>query len=335
MKAINLRDHEVRHLLEHGQVVVVGAVELNIYESDVNPPRFTDVTAGDIFICPDFFPTDGKRGWVFAEAKGPGSYHCMGRKTFAEKHCPFGTPGTEAWGRETFKIDEDDQPVIFYRATDAGAEDCDLPWRSSVTMPRWASRFEDLRVVSVDVKQVQNISEADAIGAGMDMATCEAVFNRAAGNAKIESAYYPESEDGDSSNYGWYCQACAETISERDGMEVRAGFAPQSDGPAYCDECRVALYMSLTVDGIESELRLTEQEPQSPYFPVSGTDARIIEQIAGGMGDLHEHQMGRLAQIGFATLWDSLNAKRGYGWDANPWVWLGVIENKKHGKGVQ
>lgn len=24
----------------------------------------------------------------------------------------------------------------------------------------------------------------------------------------------------------------------------------------------------------------------------------------------------------FATLWDSLNAKRGYGWDTNPWVWV-------------
>jgi len=24
----------------------------------------------------------------------------------------------------------------------------------------------------------------------------------------------------------------------------------------------------------------------------------------------------------FRALWDSLNAKRGYGWDANPWVWV-------------
>jgi len=24
----------------------------------------------------------------------------------------------------------------------------------------------------------------------------------------------------------------------------------------------------------------------------------------------------------FATLWDSLNAKRGYGWEVNPWVWV-------------
>lgn len=29
----------------------------------------------------------------------------------------------------------------------------------------------------------------------------------------------------------------------------------------------------------------------------------------------------------FGELWDSINAKRGYGWDVNPWVW--VIEFKR------
>jgi len=28
----------------------------------------------------------------------------------------------------------------------------------------------------------------------------------------------------------------------------------------------------------------------------------------------------------FAGLWDSLNAKRGYGWDTNPWVWVVAFE---------
>ncbi|KKK61125.1 hypothetical protein LCGC14_3017480 [marine sediment metagenome] len=30
----------------------------------------------------------------------------------------------------------------------------------------------------------------------------------------------------------------------------------------------------------------------------------------------------------FKRLWDFLNAKRGYGWSANPWVW--VIEFKRN-----
>jgi len=28
----------------------------------------------------------------------------------------------------------------------------------------------------------------------------------------------------------------------------------------------------------------------------------------------------------FIHLWDSLNAKRGYGWDTNPWVWVYSFE---------
>lgn len=35
------------------------------------------------------------------------------------------------------------------------------------------------------------------------------------------------------------------------------------------------------------------------------------------------------ARSSFARLWDSINAKRGYGWSANPWVW--VVEFKRIG----
>lgn len=34
---------------------------------------------------------------------------------------------------------------------------------------------------------------------------------------------------------------------------------------------------------------------------------------------------------GFRALWDSINAKRGYGWDANPWVWVVEFEEHKNG----
>lgn len=32
-------------------------------------------------------------------------------------------------------------------------------------------------------------------------------------------------------------------------------------------------------------------------------------------------------RLSFQHLWDSINAKRGYGWDVNPWVW--VVEFKR------
>jgi hypothetical protein len=31
----------------------------------------------------------------------------------------------------------------------------------------------------------------------------------------------------------------------------------------------------------------------------------------------------------FADLWDSLNAKRGFGWEANPWVWVVSFERSE------
>lgn len=34
----------------------------------------------------------------------------------------------------------------------------------------------------------------------------------------------------------------------------------------------------------------------------------------------HDWQDGEMPEEEFSTLWDSINAKRGFGWDANPWV---------------
>jgi len=34
----------------------------------------------------------------------------------------------------------------------------------------------------------------------------------------------------------------------------------------------------------------------------------------------------------FANYWDTLNAKRGYGWDANPWVWVYEFERISRGE---
>jgi hypothetical protein len=39
------------------------------------------------------------------------------------------------------------------------------------------------------------------------------------------------------------------------------------------------------------------------------------------------HEANSFAWEHFQNLWDSINAKRGFGWDANPWVW--VIEFKR------
>jgi hypothetical protein len=52
-------------------------------------------------------------------------------------------------------------------------------------------------------------------------------------------------------------------------------------------------------------------EPQSVYDMLSPLAAKCMAQ----------EQIGK-----FIELWDSINSKRGYPWDSNPWVW--VVEFK-------
>jgi hypothetical protein len=56
-------------------------------------------------------------------------------------------------------------------------------------------------------------------------------------------------------------------------------------------------------------------------FDCNGTG---VEQIPCGSGETRCEfcdGTGRYPHE-FRKLWDSLNAKRGFGWDANPWVWV-------------
>ena len=55
-------------------------------------------------------------------------------------------------------------------------------------------------------------------------------------------------------------------------------------------------------------------------------DDAAAEGCEGTDGEPSLH--GPVDEIGvFAALWDSINAKRGFGWDVNPWVW--VVEFKR------
>jgi len=63
------------------------------------------------------------------------------------------------------------------------------------------------------------------------------------------------------------------------------------------------------------------------------TDIRVerVQEISveDALAEGIVHRTMNCPRMEFAQLWDSINAKRGYGWDENPWVW--VIEFKKVG----
>lgn len=195
----------VRAIIDGRKTMTRRVMEPQPYVSDSNPPTFRDAERGDLFVCPDLLPTTERRGFVIAECEGPGQWHCMGQRQFADKHCPYGAPGDRLWVREKFCSPENGI-VGYWADAECGAWMGDggggrvwmhhgvimeSPayeqrfqndqrwrtfgigkyggrWRSPVHMPRWASRLT-LEVVSVRVERVQSISEADAIAEGVDV----------------------------------------------------------------------------------------------------------------------------------------------------------------------
>lgn len=102
------------------------------------------------------------------------------RPILPEIQCPFGKPGDRLWCRESFALRTDVDAAtdlakalryIRHRADRDGDDlrsewhDFGRGWRSSATMPRWASRLT-LEVVNVHVHRVKEIDEADARAEG-------------------------------------------------------------------------------------------------------------------------------------------------------------------------
>lgn len=82
--------------------------------------------------------------------------------------CKHGKPGDRLWVRETFLNNALDgyEPVYFYRADDPD-KPADKKWKPSIFMPRIASRIT-LKIESVRVERLQEISDDDAIAEGME-----------------------------------------------------------------------------------------------------------------------------------------------------------------------
>lgn len=124
---------------------------------------------------------DGRKTQTRRVVKNPDYYACLTgdcpHQTQSEcdatmlKLCPFGQPGDHLFGREKFcdraeygSIATSRQVRIVY-AADGTEKREGWKWRPSTQMPRWASRI-DLRIKSVRIERLQEISEADAMAEG-------------------------------------------------------------------------------------------------------------------------------------------------------------------------
>lgn len=109
--------------------------------------------------------------------------HATGRHTFvlngnynpSEKDvlhikCRYGQAGDVLWVRETWCDPEDNHgnsPGNLYKA-DFGPEPVDWIWKPSIHMPKEACRIF-LKVISIRVERLQDISEQDAIAEGVKL----------------------------------------------------------------------------------------------------------------------------------------------------------------------
>lgn len=114
--------------------------------------------------------------WVTDQRAGNGPGPGVGLDLDAHFPCPYGVPGDLLWVRETWSRAALAQSrELFFRASDgercAGRQGAfsylerEPRWRSSIHMPRWASRLT-LRITDVRVQRLQKISEADARAEG-------------------------------------------------------------------------------------------------------------------------------------------------------------------------
>ena len=113
---------------------------------------------------------------------------------FAGSRLPYAF-GDRLWVREA--IDKVSEPGdVFYRADYEAAHGNSgqgLGWKSSIHMPRWASRIT-LTVTEVRVQRLQEISEADAVAEG--------IFHR-------PSDFYPQGVWTHGGDEGWHTPEAA------------------------------------------------------------------------------------------------------------------------------
>jgi hypothetical protein len=95
-------------------------------------------------------------------------------------------------------------------------------------------------------------------------------------------------------------------------------------GAQYVGKSRPSIFMPRWASRITLEIISVRAERLQDITDGDARAEGIERMVLFGENKWRNYASGGYNQweIGsFKTLWDSINAKRGYGWDANPWVW--------------
>lgn len=102
-------------------------------------------------------------------------------------------------------------------------------------------------------------------------------------------------------NQGFWCESVGDENAERDAWGMTPRWRPSMHMP------RWASRITLEIVGVRVE-RLQEI-----------TEADAVKEGCKPIV-LSQHNLSGLGH--FHSVWEEINAKRGYGWDINPWVWV-------------
>ena len=105
----------------------------------------------------------------------------------------------------------------------------------------------------------------------------------------------------------------------RKGQWIECRATPDIPPPTYPGRWRASIHMPRWASRIDLEITDIRVERVQEISPQDVCREGIRPTIPGGF-EIDECDWIGAQQ--FKPLWDSINAKRGYGWDMNPWVWV-------------
>lgn len=124
----------------------------------------------------------------------------------------------------------------------------------------------------------------------------------------------------------WALSDCAfryRADGEWDGEEIEMGANARWRPSIHMPRRASRLALEIVSVRVERVQAISEEDAIAEGM----VDFEMVKERAGTIGGQGEYKAARLPIGQFAKLWDSINAKHGYGWDENPWVW--VIEFKR------
>ena len=277
-------------------------------------------------------PDYGEPQWDDAYTDGPPNdqylhvpFDGVNTERTVHRHYARFEVGDLLWVRETYCLCDNRGGKPCFRASfdETTPKACDgmRKWKSPRYMFKSLARLW-LKVKSVRGERVQDISIDDirAEGVTFDLIRKMLKPTKTKQGHWISGGEYDQGED-------WCCDCAKKKVDELNtaggdkDYTVDGGWENHdSDYIANSEKCECLLNFWPTGDLIETELE--GWESYDNIISLGNEDRYLFDIMLCAADDQDEPIRDRLLKLCWRYLWDSINAKRGYGWDKNPWVWV-------------